>query len=97
MSAAVQRVESGVERASNASAAIGQIEEGSRRTVETVGEIADAMREQSSASTSVAQNVERIAQMAEEGASAAQSSAEAAQSLDRLAQQMQAVVAAYRL
>ncbi len=97
MSAAVQRVESGVERASNASAAIGQIEEGSRRTVETVGEIADAMREQSSASTSVAQNVERIAQMAEEGASAAQNSAEAAQSLDRLAQQMQAVLTAYRL
>lgn len=97
MTAAVTRVERGVDRASNASVAIGHIEQGSRRTVETVGEIADAMREQSSASTSVAQNVERIAQMAEEGASAAQNSSEAAQTLDRLAQQMHAVVASYRL
>lgn len=97
MTAAVMRVERGVDRASNASVAIGHIEQGSRRTVETVGEIADAMREQSSASTSVAQNVERIAQMAEEGASAAQNSSEAAQTLDHLAQRMHAVIASYRL
>ncbi|GAA5177818.1 methyl-accepting chemotaxis protein [Niveibacterium umoris] len=97
MATAVQRVESGVTRAGNASEAITRIEAGSRRTVETVGEIADAMREQGSASTAVAQNVERIAQMAEEGAGAAQSSAHLAHELADLAQRMNAVVEPYRL
>ena len=54
MSAALPEVQEGVELASSASASLLSIEEGARRTLERVGEVADATREQSTASTSIA-------------------------------------------
>jgi methyl-accepting chemotaxis protein len=62
-----------------------------------VGEITTAIREQSSASTSIAQQVERIAQMAEESNAAASESAQSARELDTFAASMQEIVRSYRL
>jgi methyl-accepting chemotaxis protein len=97
MEAAVERVGAGVARARGASEAIHRTESSSRGAVEAVGEIANAMQEQSSASAAVAQSVERIAQMAEQCSSAAQGTAGSARQLDRLARDMTAIVAMYRI
>ena len=62
-----------------------------------VGEITEAIHEQSSASTSVAQSVERIAQMAEKSTAAAHESAETAQRLNTLALDMRRITDQYTL
>ncbi|HSD39195.1 MAG TPA: methyl-accepting chemotaxis protein [Rhodocyclaceae bacterium] len=97
MEEAVTRVSAGVGRAHDASAAIRQIGAANHSAVEMVSEITDAIREQSSTSTSIAQQVERIAQMAEESSAAAGESASSARELDKLAESMQRIVASYRL
>jgi methyl-accepting chemotaxis protein len=97
MQEAVTRVGAGVERAEGASTSIRGIGSASRDTVGMVSEITDAIREQSTTSTSIAQQVERIAQMSEESSAAAGESADAARELDRLADSMQKIVASYRL
>ncbi len=97
MQGAVERVSVGVAHATDASQAIREIGEGSRKAVAMAGEIASAIREQSEASTQIAQMVERIAQMAEESTLAAQGGASAAATLDRQATQMREIVAPYRL
>ena len=93
----VGEVNRGVESAQRASEAIIKIGDGSRRTVETVGEITSAIREQASAMTSIAQQVEHIAQMSEESSAAASNSSQIAQDLDALATEVQQIINAYRL
>ncbi|GBG03444.1 hypothetical protein AZSI13_27710 [Azospira sp. I13] len=95
--AVVEKVDTGVSRAEQANQAIQEIGGGSRRTVDMVGDISDAIREQSMASTAIAQQVEKIAQMSEENSAAAQSTSDTAGELAHLAQEMQQVVAQYRL
>ncbi|WP_018609139.1 methyl-accepting chemotaxis protein [Uliginosibacterium gangwonense] len=97
MEQVVVRVNAGVMRAGDANRAIDQIGKTSEQAVEMVSEITSAIREQSAASTSIAQQVERIAQMAEESNAAASESASAAHELDKLAASMQQVVSAYKL
>ncbi|MFT4173699.1 MAG: methyl-accepting chemotaxis protein [Rhodocyclaceae bacterium] len=97
MREAVRRVDVSAQRALKASEAIHQIGDGARESVHMVAEIADAIREQSSASTAVAQSVEQIAQMSEESAAAAAEGANAAHDLDTLARRMQSEVARYTL
>jgi len=97
ISTAVECVSAGVNRAKNASDAIGQIAQSSYKTVEMVGEITSAIREQGSASTSIAQSVERVAQMAEESAAGAQGGAESARELESLAHELHAIVVAYKV
>ncbi|MDP5241176.1 methyl-accepting chemotaxis protein [Uliginosibacterium sp. 31-16] len=97
MEQAVSKVGMGVSRAQDASGAIRQIGTANRSAVEMVSEITDAIREQSTTSTSIAQQVERIAQMAEESSAAAAESSDAARELDRLAESMQRIVASYKL
>ena len=97
MANAVSLVETGVDRASNASGAIQRISHASQQAVTMVEEITDAIREQSQTSTAIASSVEGIAQMAEESSAAARNSAESAHNLDEIAKQMRSVVAAYRL
>ena len=97
MKGAVQRVVVGVSRANNASQAIHEIGASSHQSVAMASEIAVAIREQSHASTEIAQLVERIAQMAEESNAAAQDSALSAKQLNVLATEMRDTVAAYRL
>ena len=97
MQGVVSKVALGVERAEQANASIVQIGEGSREAVGMVEEIAEAIREQGSATNNIATQVERIAQMSEESSAAAGHSAQAAQELDRLATDMKQIVSAYRL
>lgn len=66
MNAALPEVEQGVALAASASESLRVIEEGARRTLFRIGEVADATKEQSTASTSIAQRVEQIANMVEE-------------------------------
>ena len=97
MANAVSLVETGVNRASNASATIQRISHASKQAVTMVEEITAAIREQSQASTAIASSVEGIAQMAEESSAAAKNSAASAHNLDEVAKEMRSVVAAYRL
>jgi len=97
MRGAVEQVTAGVSRASGACKLIHEIGEGSREAVGMVNEITEAIHEQSSASTSVAQSVERIAQMAEQSTAAARESAGTAQRLNALAQEMRRITDQYTL
>src|SRR5690606_13100144 len=62
----VEEVKSGVALAARAGETIGLINTASAKVVAAVGEISLALGEQSSASTEIAQNVERIAGMGEQ-------------------------------
>lgn len=62
-----------------------------------VVDIADAIREQSTTSNAIAQQVEKIAQMTEENNAAARLTADTAGELSGLAQDMQQVVGRYRV
>ncbi|MDR3413981.1 MAG: HAMP domain-containing methyl-accepting chemotaxis protein [Formivibrio sp.] len=93
----VRQVTSSVERVSIANKVMEQIGHGSRNGVAMVDEIVNAIREQGSASNSIALQIEHIAQMAEEGSCAANEGAQSARELDQLAIGMQQMVAAYRL
>lgn len=97
MSGAVARVASGVARTDEINASIHKIGEGSQHTVEMVNEISTAIGEQTAASTSLAQQVEKIAQMADQCSAAAAGSADSAHQLDVLAKQMSQIVASYKL
>ena len=97
MRLAVERVSAGVARTSEANEVIGRIHDDSEHTIEMVNEMSDALGEQTSASTDIAQQVEKIAQMAEECSAAAAGSALSARDLDQHASEMREIVAAYRL
>jgi len=97
MKEVVGRVEQGVQKAQRAGDAIGQIRQGAGQVVTMVGDISQAIQEQSTASTHIATQVKRIAQMSEEASGAASHTASAAEVLQSLANQMQGVVARYKL
>ncbi len=97
MEKAVVQVGVGVGKAHEANASMRQIGESSRGSLTMVEDIAGAIREQGTATNSIAQQVERIAQMAEESSAAAANSADAARALDQLAAEMQKIVDQYRV
>jgi methyl-accepting chemotaxis protein len=86
MKRGVDRVASGVEQAQMAGGAIAQVQVQSRQVRDAVADISTALREQASASTLIAQNVERIAQVAEENNAAACNNAATADNLRQLAE-----------
>ncbi|MFZ2267271.1 MAG: methyl-accepting chemotaxis protein [Azonexus sp.] len=85
MNAALPEVQEGVQLASSASESLQAIESGARRTLERVGEVADATKEQSAASTSIAQRVEQIANMVEETTGTIRGTAATAHQLENIA------------
>jgi methyl-accepting chemotaxis protein len=95
--AVVDKVGAGVEQAEKANEAMQDIGGSSQETVTMVSEISDAIREQSIATTSIAQQVERIAQMSEENSAASQSTSDTAAELARLVGEMQSVVSQYKV
>ncbi len=97
MHTAVAKVENGVSGASQASHSIQRIRDSARTVVDTVGDISEALTEQSTAMSSIAQQVERIAQMTDENSSTAHSTADAARVLDQLAERMHQELACYRV
>lgn len=96
MKRGVDRVASGVEQARLAGNAIEQVQQQSREVLIAVGEISVSLSEQASASTEIAQNVERIAQMAEENDAAASGNAKTAGDLRKLAESLSSEVARFR-
>ena len=97
MNSALPEVVHGVELASSASASLRAIEAGAGRTLGRVREVADATREQSAASTSIAQRVETIAQMVEETSSTIRGTAETANQLELIAQGLKAQIGRFKV
>ena len=97
MGTALPEVEQGVQLAASASESLRAIEEGARRTLERVGEVADATLEQSAASTSIAQRVEQIANMVEETTATIRGTAENAHELEKIANNLKAMIGRFRI
>ncbi|MGB4063134.1 MAG: methyl-accepting chemotaxis protein [Azonexus sp.] len=97
MNSALPEVEHGVELAGSASDSLRAIEAGAGRTLGRVREVADATREQSAASTSIAQRVETIAQMVEETSSTIRGTAETANQLELIAQGLKAQIGRFQI
>ena len=85
MSAVLPEVQQGVDLATSAAASLKAIEQGARRTLGRVDEVADATQEQSSASTSIAQRVEEIAKMVEDTSDTIRGTAATAHQLEAIA------------
>ena len=96
MNAALPEVQEGVHLASSASESLLAIEDGARRTLERVGEVADATKEQSSASTSIAQRVEQIANAVEETTATIRGTAESAHELEGIASNLRQLVGQFK-
>jgi len=97
MRSGVDRVAEGVEQARKAGASMAQVESGALRVVESVGDISLSLREQSSASTELAKNVEQIAQMSEENSATVAENAATADELERLAGALRDAVNRFRV
>ncbi|CAG4882456.1 protein of unknown function [Georgfuchsia toluolica] len=97
MNSALPEVEQGVELAGSVSDSLRTIEAGAGRTLGRVREVADATREQSVASTSIAQRVETIAQMVEETSLTIRGTAETANQLEFIAQGLKSKVGRFRV
>ena len=97
ISAAVEKVNNGVARAEEASQAMARIESGSRQSVNMVGDITNAIQEQSTASNAIAVKVENIARMSESNNAIARSTADTATELSRVADQIRQEVAQYQV
>ena len=96
MTAALPEVQEGVQLASSASESLQTIQSGAQRTLERVGEVADATREQSAASTSIAQRVEQIANMVEETTATIRSTAESAHELESIASNLKQLISRFK-
>ena len=84
MREAHDRIEAGVQGTSQVETALDQIRRYSELSLEKISEVGYAIREQSQASQSVAQNVQQIAEMTENTSAAVSSASALAQELKRL-------------
>lgn len=91
------RVASGVDKATQAAAALRSITEEARATMNKVHDVASATAEQSQASASVAQNVERISNMVEESSISVTAANENVRTLERLSGSLLDSVSKFRL
>ena len=97
MNAALPEVQQGVELAASASESLREIEEGARRTLARIGEVADATKEQSTASTSIAQRVEQIANMVEETTDTIRGTAATAHQLQGIAVSLKQLISRFKV
>ena len=96
MDAALPQVESGVQLAEGAAQSLRDIRDGASATLTRIREVADSTKEQSIASTSIAQQVEHIAQMVEQTSAAMNSTAATAHELEQLASELNRLVGRFR-
>ncbi|WP_283148025.1 methyl-accepting chemotaxis protein [Silvimonas soli] len=97
MSGAVEVARSAVGRAAQAESSIATIRESSSVAVDLVGQITNAIAEQSTASNVIANQVESVAQMTEQNSEAAQSTARSADELKLIVARLTAEIGRYRL
>jgi len=93
----VAQVTAGAVLADRAGQAIGAIDGSTREVVNAVGNISDAISEQSIASQTIARGVEQIAQMTEANHDAAQSTEQSAQALRDLATRLDQALNRFRV
>ncbi|MCK6412198.1 MAG: methyl-accepting chemotaxis protein [Azonexus sp.] len=96
MSSALPEVGNGVSLAGEASEALRLIETETGKTLERIGDVASATREQSATSTAIAQRVEEIAQMVEQTSGTIRNTADAANTLERIANQLTQQIGRFR-
>jgi methyl-accepting chemotaxis protein len=96
MNAALPQVEAGVQAAQGAAESLRKIKEGAHSTLASIREVADATKEQSVASTNIAQRVEQIAQMVEETSAAMQSTAETAADMEKISSELNRLISRFR-
>jgi len=97
MEAGSAKVGQGVQLVGRTTASLTTIDQGARKTALSVGEIADATREQTAASRDIAGNVEKIVAMAEENRAAIGGLTEAVDHLRELSRQQKEAVARFRV
>jgi methyl-accepting chemotaxis protein len=85
MNSALPEVQQGVQLADAAAESLGAISAGAERTLTRVADVADATREQSGASTLIAQRVEQIARMVDETSNITRATATTARELETIA------------
>jgi methyl-accepting chemotaxis protein len=90
------RVSDGVAMANRAGDSMSQIRDGANRVISAVSEISAALREQSTASSEVAQKVELIARMTEENSAAAHEIADEARLLETLSGELKNAVSRFK-
>ncbi len=93
----VASVVQGVARTSDASGVITQISEHAQTGVALSEEIANALKEQSQASDSIARQIEQLVHMTDSNREASDQTREAARSLSAMASQLNGMVVRYRL
>ncbi|OWY38217.1 hypothetical protein CEK28_13150 [Xenophilus sp. AP218F] len=92
MQLAHSRIENGVQSTHSVAEALSQIRELSHHSVQRIGDIAEAIREQSTASQLVANNVEKIAQMNGQTTQAAREASELSRELQALSRELDATL-----
>ncbi|NJA88172.1 methyl-accepting chemotaxis protein [Rhodocyclus tenuis] len=97
MNAALPEVEQCVQLAGSAADSLRAIEDGAGRTLERIREMANSTREQSAASTSIAQRVEQVAQMVEETSSTIRGTAETAAELEQIAVSLRSQIGRFKV
>ncbi|MDQ8020897.1 MAG: methyl-accepting chemotaxis protein [Moraxellaceae bacterium] len=97
MKAVTPRVALGVEKATDAAAALREISAGAAATLAKVRDVASATSEQSQAGTAVARNVEHIAQMVDASAASVEAANGNVRKLEALASSLLGSVSRFRL
>ena len=97
MDSAMPEVQEGVKLTGAAAESLRAIEQGARRTLERVGEVADSTQEQSTASTSIAQRVEQIANMVEETTNTIRGTAATAHQLENIANSLKQQIGRFKV
>lgn len=96
MASVTAQVQSGVAQVHSAAESLREIREGAGLALERIRDVADATKEQSAASNSIAQQVEQIAQMVDGTSSAMRDAAKAVEDLERLSAGLNEVVGRFR-
>ncbi|GAB2181962.1 methyl-accepting chemotaxis protein [Denitratisoma sp. agr-D3] len=97
MAQGVTKAGGGVVLAEKAAEAVTEIQQGATQVTEVINAISDSIREQSLASTQIAQNLEQIAHIAEQSAAEAHKVSAAASQMESVSRSMQASIARFRL
>lgn len=96
MGDALPQVQAGVAAAEGAAEMLSQIRSGAEGALVRIREVASATKEQSEASTSIAQRVEQISQMVEETTAAMHSTAETAEDMERISAELSRLISRFR-
>jgi methyl-accepting chemotaxis protein len=91
------QVGEGVQMAARTGESMARIEQGTQEVLVAVEDISSSLREQSTASSQIANNVERIAEMTEENSAAVAAVFQAANRLEHLAEDLKASVNRFRV